>query len=126
MVRRFGAIHLLLLSLAVGACGGEGSPEGRAGSAAEMVRAPIMTEMKTILRDIRSAQERAAATSGAYLDWDELREGYMSRPIPEAYTVRVDRVTADGFRARVEHRRSGLACELVVEPGSGSGSPECA
>ncbi len=85
-------------------------------------------EMRTILRDVKMAEEQAAALEDRYVDLDVLRTKYFNRPVPEGYELTLSDVTAGGFRAEVEHKASGLRCRLVVGAApqeAGSGVPSC-
>ncbi|UCF19435.1 MAG: hypothetical protein JSU87_16165 [Gemmatimonadota bacterium] len=119
MVRCAGTC-VILTALACGACGGQ--REGDEMPA--MLRQRFQTEMKMILRDVRLAEEQALALEGSYLGLDELRGRYMNRSLPEAYSVNLDSVTADGFVAEVMHRASGLSCRLAVGERR-AGVPRC-
>ena len=88
-----------------------------------VLRAPIVTEMQTILRDVRVAEERAAATGSGYVGWEELGP-YLDRPPPDGYGVELREVTRTGYHAEVEHLRTGLRCILDVGPGR-RGAPRC-
>jgi len=79
-------------------------------------------EMRTILRDVKMAEEQAAALEDSYLDLDALKARYLNRTVPKGYRLSLSDVSATGFRAEVEHEASGLRCTLVVlETRSGAG-----
>ena len=85
-------------------------------------------EMRAILRDVKMAEEQAAALEDRYVELDALRARYLNRTIPECYELTLGDVTSSGFRASVEHKASGLRCQLVVGaagPEAGSGVPRC-
>ena len=119
--RRISSFPIALLAAAVllGACGGE---EG--GEIPPMLRTRFETEMKTILREVKAAQETAAALEGVYLELDRLQGRFFTRPVPETYDLSLGDVSADGFTARIEHRATGLSCRLQVG-GGGAGVPSC-
>lgn len=108
------------------ACGrneeGAGEEEG-----SQLIRVRFESEMKVILRDLGAAEETARAQGGRYLDLPELQRAYLTRPLPSSYRLQLSEVTADGYRAEIEHGPTGLRCELVVGagPGAGRGSPRC-
>ena len=86
------------------------------------------TEMRAILRDVKMAEEQAAALEDRYVDLDVLQAKYFNRPVPEGYELTLSDVTAGGFRAEVGHKAGGLRCRLVVAatpPEAGSGVPVC-
>jgi hypothetical protein len=88
----------------------------------------FQTEMRAILRDVKMAEEQAAAIEDRYVGLDVLRAKYFNRPVPDGYELTVRDVTPGGFRAEVEHKASGLHCQLVVSSGApegGSGVPNC-
>lgn len=92
-----------------------------------MLRRRFEAEMKTILRDLRLAEEQAMALEGRYLEFDELRSRYFSRDVPDSYVLTLAAVSAEGFRAEIVHGSSGLRCRLEVGSAtpSGAGSPRC-
>lgn len=116
------------IALAAGILAGCGeerrAAEDRGEAAAELVWAPIQTEMKTVLRDIRIAQEQARSARGRYIAWGELERDFLARAVPDAYRVELSGVSATGYRAEVIHERSGLRCGLE-EGTSGSRGPTC-
>ena len=120
---------LILSSLAglflVGALGGCGDSESGNGEVPPLLKAQFQTQMKTILHDVKAAQEQAAAYEGKYLELEELKQRYLNRALPEGYDLSLHDVSATGYRAEVVHRASGLRCQLL-EGGSGRrGLPEC-
>lgn len=108
-------------------CGRDAEPEaGEEESAVPqlpaMLRARFLTEMKMILIDIQRSEERAAVQGGSYLGLEELKRNYLSRPIPETYSVAVGDITRDGYSVEIIHIRTGLRCALVA---GGGRSPVC-
>lgn len=116
---RLAAVALILTGLCVTACGDEREEE-----VPPMLRVRFETEMKTILRDVRSAQAMAAATEGRYLELDALRARYLSRAIPDSYELSMTGVSETGFTAEIVHNASDLRCSLEVG-GGGTGVPSC-
>ncbi len=114
------AVSLSLGSVVLG-CGSSDRP---AGEVPAMLRHKFEIQMKTILHDVKFAEEQAMALDGAYLELEPLKAKYLNRVVPDNYTLTIGQVTADGFRAEVVHRASGLACHLEAG-GSGAGIPEC-
>ncbi len=111
----------VLLALGLGGCD---RSEGE-GEVPTLLKTRFETEMKTILHDVKAAQESAAALEGNYLELDELRKRYLNRVVPETYTLTVTDVSATGFRAEITHGATGLSCRLEVGVGSGRGVPTC-
>lgn len=89
-----------------------------------VMRIRFETEMKTILRDVKAAEETAAATEDRYLELGELKGRYLNRPIPASYRLSLSDVSDRGFTASIVHERTGLSCRLEVGP-DGTGVPEC-
>ncbi len=114
-------IAVLLLALAPFAC--RSSDRGEREVPA-MLRYQFQTQMKTILRDVKVAEEQAGILDGKYLELSQLRPKYFNRTVPDNYTLSISDVSEVGFRAEVVHKASGLSCELVVGA-SGAGIPEC-
>lgn len=122
------SITALVLSALVawpGCGGGQNGAAGEEGS--RLLRVRFETEMKVILRDLAAAEETARTQNGRYLGLEELRGAFFTRPVPSPYRLQVSGVTADGYRADIEHGPTGLRCELVVASGRGGGrgSPRC-
>ncbi len=119
------ALLMLLVPLGFGLTGCGGSePENAA--LPTIMRQRIQTEMRTILRDLKVAEEQAAVLEGRYLELEPLRARYFNRPVREGYRLTLSEVSAGGFRAEVVHAASGLRCQLrVAEGGAGSGVPTC-
>lgn len=104
-----------------------GSPE-REGEVPAIMKQRFEAEMRAILRDVKMAEEQAAALENGYIDLDALRAQYFNRSVPEGYELTLSDVTALGFRAEVTHVASGLRCQLVVGaagPDAGGGVPRC-
>ena len=116
-----GAMLVTMLGPFALACGSSDSVEGEVPA---MLRHRFETEMKTILRDVKVAEEQALVLEGTYLALDSLKARYLNRVVPETFALTIDQLTADGFRAQVVHRASGLACHLEVG-GNGAGVPKC-
>jgi len=100
------------------------SSETGEGEVPAMLRHQFQTQMKTILHDVKVAEEQAMAFDNKYLELEELRSAYFNRPVPDNYTLTIANVSASGFRAEVVHKASGLSCSLEVG-GSGGGVPKC-
>jgi len=94
------------------------------GEMPSMLRHRFETEMKTILQDVKVAEEQAMALEGRYLQLEPLKAQYLNRVVPDNYVLTLGDVTADGFRAEILHSASGLSCVLEVG-GSGAGIPKC-
>jgi len=103
---------------------GCGSSDRGDGEVPAMLRHQFEIQMKTILHDVRVAEEQAMALDGAYLELEPLKAKYLNRVVPENYTLTIEQVTEDGFRAEMVHPASGLACYLE-SGGSGAGIPKC-
>jgi hypothetical protein len=116
-----GAMAAMLTALVVAGCGSSDSNDGEMPA---LLKHRFETEMKTILRDVKIAEEQAMALEGAYLELAPLKARYLNRVISDKYTLTVGEVTADGFRAEIVHPASGLECYLEVG-GSGAGIPKC-
>jgi len=124
--------HAIVLMLTIAVLGGTGlwscgSSDGREEMPA-LMKQRIEAEMRAILRDVKMAEEQAAALEDGYVEFGVLEAKYFNRPVPEAYVLSLGDVTAAGFRAEVLHRASGLRCRLVVaagEPEAGTGVPNC-
>jgi len=104
-----------------------GSQEG-GGEIPPLMKQRFETEMRAVLRDVKMAEEQAAALEDRYVGLDVLQAKYFNRPVPDGYELTIRDVTPGGFRAEVEHKASGLRCQLVVSSGSpeqGSGVPRC-
>ena len=110
------------LTIASAGCRGEDS-EGGGGELPAIIRTRFTTEMKSILRDIRLAEDIARVETGSYVDWAKLRGSFLSRSIPDTYEVRLIDLTSASYRAEVTHARTGLTCQLTA--GSGSASAVC-
>jgi hypothetical protein len=116
-----GVPAILMLS----ACGeseraGEGTPS--------YLRTRFTAEMKAILRDVKMAEETAAAIAGGYVNLEELRRSYFNRVVPDSYELTLSDVSASGYRAEVVHKATGLRCRVVVGSqagGTGEGVPTC-
>lgn len=89
-----------------------------------LLRVRFESEMKAILRDVRAAEEMAAASEDRYLELAELRSRYLSREIPDSYEFALSDVSATGFRAEIVHGATGLRCVLVAG-GEGPEVPTC-
>lgn len=98
-------------------------PTARERPAGSVLRAPIVTEMQTIVRDVRVAEERAAVAGDGYVKWAQLGP-YMDRAVPDGYRVELKDVTRTAYHVEVEHLRTGLRCVLDVGSGRG-GAPRC-
>ena len=117
-------LSAMLVGAAVWSCR---SQEG-GGEMPPLMKQRFETEMRTILRDVKMAEEQAAAIEDRYVGLEELRAKYFNRPVPDGYELTVSEVTSGGFRAEVKHKASGLRCQLVVSsasPEGGSGVPNC-
>ena len=90
-----------------------------------MLKIRFVTEMKTILTDVRRAEETAHTLGDRYLGLNELRGQYLSRSVPESYQLTLTDVTDSSYRAQVTHKASGLTCKLEVGSGQGSENPTC-
>ena len=90
-----------------------------------MLKARFETEMKTILHDLKLAEETANALTGQYLELQPLQSQYFNRPVPETYDLQLTDVSGSGYRAVITHRASGISCRLEVETGEGRGVPIC-
>lgn len=112
-----------LMTVALACAEQEREAEARGQAAGELIRAPIVTEMKTILRDVRIGQTRARAERGGYVSRSELGR-YLDRSVPGGYRLEVSGVSIDGYRAEVVHERSGLRCH-IEESARGSEGPIC-
>jgi hypothetical protein len=109
--------------LAIAGLGGCDSSEGD-GEVPGILKVQFETQMKTILHDVQTAQEQAAAIEGTYLGLQELRPQYFNRPVPENYELSLTDASQTGYKAEVVHKASGLRCRLEVG-GTGRGSPTC-
>jgi hypothetical protein len=89
-----------------------------------LLRVRFESEMKTILRDVKAAEEMAGASEGRYLELGELRSRYLSREIPDTYELTLADVSASGYRAEIVHGATGLRCVLDAS-GGGPGIPAC-
>ena len=89
-----------------------------------MVRARYTTELKTILRDVQMAQERASANEGHYLGLGELKSQYFTQPVREGIELSFTGVSESGYKAEIVHKASGITCHLEVSGGS-RGKPRC-
>jgi hypothetical protein len=114
---------LLVLALLTAVLAGCGSGE-RDAEVPQMLRQRFQTEMRTILRDIKMAEEQAMALEGQYLELGELKRKYFNRPVPDSYTLSLTEVSSAGFQAELVHQASGLSCRLEVG-GAGAGIPTC-
>lgn len=112
-----------LMAVAMACAEQEQEAAARGRAAGELIRAPIITEMKTILRDVRLGQIRAQAERGSYVSRSELGR-YLDRSVPGGYRLELSRVSTDGYRAEVVHERSGLRCH-IEESTRGSEGPVC-
>lgn len=107
--------------------------EEQTGEMPALMKERFEAEMRTILRDVKLAEEQAAVLEDRYVELDALQARYLNRPVPETYRLSLSDVSADGFRAEVEHKASGLHCRLVVtaspseggSSGSRGGVPDC-
>ena len=115
------AIAAILIASIVGGCGSSDGPESEMPA---MLKHRFEAEMKTILRDVKVAEEQAMVLEGAYLELEPLKARYMNRVVPDTYTLTIGGVTPEGFRAELVHRASGLTCQLEVG-GSGDGIAKC-
>lgn len=99
------------------------------GEVPPLMKERFQAEMRTILRDVKMAEEQAAALEDSYLELDALQARYLNRSVPERYRLSLSEVTAAGFRAEIEHEASGLRCRLVVSATpsgeAGTGVPNC-
>ncbi len=121
MNSRHVTIVALAAILAAAACRGS---EKEAALPAMMV-ARFETEMKTILYDLKLAEETAYVLADKYLELEELTGAYFTRPVPESYELGLSHLSEEGYRARISHKASGLSCELEVGTGPGSGVVTC-
>lgn len=92
--------------------------------APNVLRTPLTAEMKTLLREVRVAQEAASLANGRYLSLSELRGRYFNSPVRPVFQLSIDDVTATGYRAEVIHGKTGVRCWSVVGPGR-AGAPTC-
>jgi hypothetical protein len=117
--------HTVLALVAILAVGGacRGSEEEAALPA--MLKTRFETEMKTILHDLKLAQETAHTLTGSYLELQPLQGQYFNRPVPETYDLVLSDVSSSAYRAVITHRASGLSCRLEVETGEARGVPVC-
>jgi hypothetical protein len=83
------------------------------------------TEMKTILHDLKLAEETAYTIGDRYLELGELTGAYFTRPVPEKYELVLSDVSEEGYRAQITHTASGITCELAVGGSGGRGVPTC-
>jgi hypothetical protein len=122
MTQKLSVLAVVLLMAAGSGCG-----ESESDGLPAVLKTRFQTEMRTILHDLRLAQEQAAALEGGYLALDALRDRYFNRPVPESYLLTLSDVTPTGFRAEIEHKASKLSCRLVVggEGPAAEGVPVC-
>jgi hypothetical protein len=104
---------------------GCGDTDRGGGEVPTMLRVQFQTRMKTILHDVRVAEEMAAVYEGGYMTLDKLRGSYLNAEVPDAYQLTLSEVSGTGYRAEVVHKASGLRCRLVVSSGQGRGVPVC-
>jgi hypothetical protein len=119
--RRVGVLAILMLS----ACGG--SETAREG-VPSYLRTRFTSEMKAILRDVKLAEETAAALGGGYVGLEELRRSYLNRVVPETYELSLSDLSPSGYQAEIVHKATGLRCRVTVGPaagGAGEGVPSC-
>ena len=92
------------------------------------LRTRFTAEMKAILRDVKMAEETAAAIGGRYVGLEELRRSYLNRAVPDTYELSLSDVSPSGYRAEIVHKTTGLRCRVAVgaaAAGSGEGVPTC-
>jgi hypothetical protein len=123
-MKRRSVTATLALTVALLGLIGCGSDNEEANQVPRLLRQRFETEMKTILQDVKVAEEQAMAFENSYLELPELRRKYLTRTVPESYALTVSGVSAEGFEAEIVHTASGLRCKLSVG-GSGAGIPEC-
>lgn len=122
-VRLTAAASAWMMATAMACAEKEHEAAERGQAAGELIRAPIFTEMRTILRDVRMAQTRAQAEGGSYVSRSELGR-YLDRSVPGGYRLELSGVSTAGYRAEVVHERSGLRCH-IQESARGSLGPVC-
>lgn len=116
-------IEATLLAAALAMAGMWSCGEPERGEMPPLLKQRFEAEMRTILRDVKMAEEQAAALEDSYLELDALQARYLNRTVPEVYRLSLSDVSADGFRAEVEHVASGLRCRLVVSAKPSEGGP---
>lgn len=82
--------------------------------APNVLRTPLVAEMKTLLREVRLAEEQASIENSRYLSLTELRRRYFNRPVRPVFQLTIKDVTATGYRAEVVHGRTGVRCWSIV------------
>jgi hypothetical protein len=121
-------LRVLLGAALVGTGAWSCGSQERQGEVPAIMKQRFEAEMRAILRDVKMAEEQAAALESGYVDLDELRARYFNRSVPGGYELSLSDVTALGFRAEITHVASGLRCRLVVGaagPEAGGGVPRC-
>lgn len=120
-MKRSSRIGVVAIVAALAGC--DSGDRSAAGSA--MLRRQIETQAKTILRDVKAAEEQAATLEGGYVAREALMSRYLSRALPDGFELTIDDVSADAFRAVVVHRSSRTRCRLEVGRGSVAAVPTC-
>lgn len=115
------ALGIAFLATFAQACGPEETGEAEV---PQMLRVQFETQMKTVLHDLKVAQEQAMAFDGTYLELPELQRKYFTRVVPDNYSLTLTEVSGTGFKAQMSHTASGLTCRLEVGE-SGAGIPRC-
>ncbi len=88
--------------------------------APNVLRTPLLAEMKTLLREVGLAEEQASIENSRYLSLTELQRRYFNRPVRPVFQLTIKDVTATGYRAEVVHGRTGVRCWSIVRPGRAS------
>ena len=124
MTGKMKALAVVLLMAAGSGCR---DSESESNALPGILKTRFQTEMRTILHDLKMAQEQAATLEGGYQSLEALRSRYFNRPVPESYALTLSDVTPTSFRAEIEHKASKLRCRLVVGGGGpgAAGVPVC-
>ncbi len=88
--------------------------------APNVLRTPLLAEMKTLLREVGIAEEQASIENGRYLGLTELRRRYFNGVVRPVFQLSIKDVSATGYRAEVIHGRTGVSCWSIVGPGLAS------
>ncbi len=88
--------------------------------APNVLRDPLLAEMKTLLREVGIAEEQASIENGRYLGLTELRRRYFNGVVRPVFQLSIKDVSATGYRAEVIHGRTGVRCWSIVGPGLAS------